>query len=350
LGSQGGSADNGLDKLGGDGKVGDYQGPGGKSGRLQSGIYQDHDTGNFKPSSDPISPPSQPAYSSNQMKIISVLVSIAGIFYFASPKSPEPNNRIVEGESLVAIPPKHEVLAISPSGRGWSDDYRTLGENYPESVFCVNQKLSNDSGTKKRMGREGNYDISAPFSTTMISTTNTSSNYPSNIITGPRFIGSYQNIPASPKMAPACKANLNKPLMVSTIRPAEHINLELTNRKPTAILAPDGRLIPIENTEFYGFSETYQTLDPSTFSKSTKKTKESSRPSESTNVTFNLEMIPMSQSSDNRENCGFSRLLKNDIISDKGEDNEREEQNKSIDDGRHELLVYGKSGNHSSFV
>lgn len=200
------------------------------------------------------------------------------------------------------------------------------------------------------MGREGAYDVSAPFSTTTIITTNSGSNYPNSIMTGPRFIGSYQTIPASPKMAPTCKANLNKPLMVSTIRPTDHINLELTNRKPTVILAPDGRLIPIENTEFYGFSDTYQTLDPSTFSKGTKKTKEGSGPPESTKVTFNLEMIPMSQACESREGSGFSRLLKNDIMGDKEGDNECEEQDKAIDDSRHDLVVYGKSVNHSSFV
>ncbi|KAM3175905.1 hypothetical protein ACTXT7_007587, partial [Hymenolepis weldensis] len=80
LGSRSGSSDNSADMRGSDGKSEVYQGPGGGSGRLPSGIYQDRNAGDFKVASDAIPPSSQSAYSSNQMKIISVLVSIAGIF------------------------------------------------------------------------------------------------------------------------------------------------------------------------------------------------------------------------------------------------------------------------------
>lgn len=241
-----------------------------------------------------------------------------------------------------------QVLTIGPPGRIWNDEYRTLGENYPESVFCEDQKVSNDSGTKKRIGREGTYDISAPLSASSLSTTNSGSNYPATIMTGPRFIRPYQTILASPKIARSCKP-MTKPLIVSTIRPSDHINIELTSRKPTAILAPDGRIIPLENTEFYGFSETYQSLDPSTLSKGNKKTKDGSVPTEASKVTFNLEMIPMTQACETAGG-GFGRLLKNDILGEKGGDNEDEDQDKSIDDCKHDIVVYGKSTNHSSFV
>lgn len=81
LGSRGGPPfDGGADSSAGDGKGGGYQGPGGDSGRLSTGgIYQDRDSGDFKSSSG-LSLNSQSTYSPNQMKIISVLVSIAGIF------------------------------------------------------------------------------------------------------------------------------------------------------------------------------------------------------------------------------------------------------------------------------
>ncbi|KAM7539648.1 hypothetical protein Aperf_G00000037990 [Anoplocephala perfoliata] len=241
-----------------------------------------------------------------------------------------------------------QVLTIGTPGRAWNEEYRTLGENYPESVFCEDQKVTNDNGTKKRIGREGTYDISAKFSASSLSTTNSGSSYPANIMAGPRFIGSYQTILASPKLAQSCKP-MTKPLIVSTIRPSDHINLELTNRKPTAILAPDGRIIPIENTEFYGFPETYQSLDPSTLSKGIKKVKEGPLPNETSKVTFNLEMIPMTQACETA-GSGFGPLLKNDILGEKGGDNEDEDPDKSIDDSRHDIMVYGKSSKHSSFV
>ena len=243
-----------------------------------------------------------------------------------------------------------QVMTIGPPGRAWNEEFRPLGDGFPENVFCLDQKMASDGGTRKLMGREGTYDISAPFSASPISTTNSGSSYPS--YPGPRFAGPYQTIPQSPKLTQPCKS-ATKPLMVSTIRHPDQINIELTNRVPpktTAFLAPDGRLIPVDSTEFYGLSEAYQTLDPSTFSKNAEKIKENSGSAEGSKVTFNLEMLPMVQAGEATVNGGgFGRMLKNNILGVKGDETSKLPE-KPIDDSRHEMVVYGKSTNHSSFV
>nr|CDS16131.1 protocadherin 2 gamma c6 sCP1 [Echinococcus granulosus] len=323
---------------------------------------------------DAIPPPASLASpsSSQQMKIISVLVSIAGIFcilllfiiaalkcglldsqYFASNKTPENARTMTEGEGLVTIAQKHEVLTMGPSSRAWNEEYRALNESYPKSVFCVDHKISAGEGAKKHNGREGAYDISIPFNASSISTNNNGSSYPGNVTSGPCILGSYQTIPSSPKLMQQRKL-MTKPLTLSTIRFSDHMSLEVANRmppKPTAYLAPDGRLIPIEGAEFYGFSDAYQTLDPSTFSKSSKNSKESPGPAEGSKVTFNLETLPISQAGEMMGGVErFERLLKNDILGEKGDDKTSEDPEKPIDDIRHDLVIYKKSTKHSSFV
>lgn len=243
---------------------------------------------------------------------------------------------------------------MAPSSRAWNDDYRTLGESYPESVFCVDHKIQAERGTKKRNGCESTYDISIPFNASSISTTtNNGSGYPGNAMSGPHFMDAYQTMPSSPKLTRPLKL-VTKPLVVSPIGPTDHLSLDVANRMPlksTAYMTPDGRLISIEGAEFYGFSEAYQALDPSTFTKSSKKSKEDPGSAEGSKVTFNVEMLPIAQTSETTGGGeGFGRLFKNDILGEKDGGNANEDSEKSNDDNRHDLVVYGKSANHSSFV
>ncbi|VDM32142.1 unnamed protein product [Hydatigera taeniaeformis] len=242
---------------------------------------------------------------------------------------------------------------MGPSSRAWNEDYRTLGEGYPESVFCVDHKISAEKGAKKRNGREGAYEISIPLNASSIPTTNNCLGYPGNVTSGPHCISSYQTISSSPKQTRPLKL-VSKPLMFSTIRPSDHLSLEVPNRialKSTAYMAPDGRLISVEGTELYNFSEAYQTLDPSTFTKNSKKSKENSGLVEGAKVTFNVDMLPVAQTGERMESGeGFGRLLKNDILGEKDGGNVNGDLQKPVDDDRHDLVVYGKSANPSSFV
>lgn len=84
LGSRTDASDNSADLFGSDRGPGSHLGQRGTSGRSPSGILQNRDVGDLKTSSGGIpsssSSGSKSAYSSQQMKIISILVSIAGIF------------------------------------------------------------------------------------------------------------------------------------------------------------------------------------------------------------------------------------------------------------------------------
>ncbi|VDK34962.1 unnamed protein product [Taenia asiatica] len=339
-----------ADRSGGSGKgtrKGTHQGV--QEGQNEGGKLADA----ISPSSSLTSPS-----STHQMKIISVLVSIAGIFcilllfIIAALKcglfDSQCEQKTIKGFHFLLI-----VLTMAPSSRAWNEDYRTLGESYPESAFCVDHKVLAERGNKKRNGHESTYDISVPFNTSSISTTNNGSGYPGNVMSGPHCMGSYQTIPSSPKLTRPLKF-VTKPWVVSTYRPSDQLSVEVANHIPlksTAFMAPDGRLISIEGAEFYGFSEAYQALDPSTFTKSSKKSKEDPGSAEGSKVTFNVEMLPIAQNSETTGGGeGFGRLLKNDILSEKGGGNANDDSEKSIDDNRHDLVVYGKSANHSSFV
>ncbi len=242
--------------------------------------------------------------------------------------------------------------------RPWNEEYRTLAECYPDEVFCVDQKLpplgtcssAGSSGhcPQKRVNREGAYEIST------VAVTGPSTNhsgYPTNTAPSPQFLGSFQTMPTSPKRVNTSSARIGpmaaaQPLLVATFRPPGRNNLEMTNRIPPAYLAPDGRLVTADGG-YYGSSEAYQTLDPNSLPKGIRKQKDSFAAVESAKVTFNLEMVPMSQGSEStsavtgESEGGFGRLLKNDILG--GHDNE--------DSGKsHNVVVYGKSAHHSSFV
>uniref|UniRef100_A0A5K3F6N9 Cadherin domain-containing protein n=1 Tax=Mesocestoides corti TaxID=53468 RepID=A0A5K3F6N9_MESCO len=308
--------------------------------------------------------------SPHQMKMVSVLVSIAGIFcvlllliitalkcglldhqYFPVTKTPPNAQSAAEGEELTAIPQKHEVIAMMPSGGSCSEEYRTLHELFPENAFFMDQKRPS-AGAQNRMERDGTYGISVSMNAPLKFTTNSGPGYPGSVMAGPIFTGSYQTIPTPPKLGHPCKS-VTKPLSVSTFRPPDQVNLGLTNRIPpksVAYLLPDGQVMAVDGTEFYSFSDAYQPLDSTTFSKGTKK-KDGALSAEGTKVTFALDEPPASRPDEaTGGGDGFGRLLKNDIHCKQGSGIADEVQEKSVVDGGHNLILYGKSTNHSSFV
>lgn len=254
------------------------------------------------------------------------------------------------------------------------DEYRTLGGCFSDDVFYVDQKYPQKRETGSR---DGTYELSTPFATLPTNpnnvNNNNSNNFSTNVIMtneiNPRFATM-----SSPKLfhSSSCSKQQSQPVLVATLRPSEGSPRNTDRGQPTAYLISPNSLHrhghhfsgDMQNPTFYSSTETYQTLNPSTFSKSSprcvgsrgavKFQKDSMEPK----VTFNLEMIPMGgggeglgmDDADEESRKLYSPM--NDsattptcVESEVGEDEDAEKFNSRLTN-----LVYGKQSHHSSFV
>ncbi|KAL7063065.1 hypothetical protein AAHC03_0779 [Spirometra sp. Aus1] len=289
-----------------------------------------------------------------QMKMISILVSIAGIFcillllaivalkcgifdsqYFSFTKSSRnseqrgssSNKDKGSGVGLTAI--KHDISTLPHPNQPRVNDYHTLGDCFPEEVFYMDQKQTPASQHKKQTLREGTYEISGPFT----DVTNNNNGYNANILMtneiSPMPTHYLTSMPAFPNNSSTINVSSKQlygsgprtPLLVATLRapPTEFVEshpaaakLDVGSRsQPVLHKASTNRVLALNqysgeemrstaNPTFYVATEAYQTLDPLTLSKVPPPSRDSTGGSRryrtdscDPKVTFNLEVLPM---------------------------------------------------------
>ncbi|VDK84989.1 unnamed protein product, partial [Dibothriocephalus latus] len=256
-----------------------------------------------------------------QMKMISILVSIAGIFcillllaivalkcgmfdgqYFSFTKSSRNSDQrgssiakgMTSGVGLTAL--KHDISALPHPNQARVNDYNTLGDYFPEEVFYMEQKQTPASQHKKQTLREGTYEISPPFNEVNNNNNGYNANFlmtneigsiPAHYLTSmPTFPNNSSTMNVSSKQL--YMSSPRTPLLVATLRapPSDfsesHLTatkLDMDNRsQPAMHKASTNRILTLNqyggeemrstaNPTFYVATEAYQTLDPLTLPK-----------------------------------------------------------------------------------